>query len=758
MELKRTLRVFYLRKLRDREFLVRMLIIMGFLAFMTILIPRSAKLGYIHEVGKPWLRESVRSEVEFHLYKSPDQFSAEIDSARASVLPILEYDSTQIDLAIERFQKVVQTFRSNLIELRKVGSSANPKLQDSIKQHYFLEQLDYLDPLKLPEGVDWISNITGRAPYIISRLGKQGYLGSLPVTSAEFVWVRINPSEEIQVPLSSIVLGKDQLGRWLEKQSIGLTQSESRVLGILLAKSIEPTLTYSDQLTQQAKQDKENWVSRVQENGKVNKGATIVQKGDIVTEEISEKLDAMVKEARAQGGKQPRGVTTGRVFLIFLLTMLLLTFLRVNRPRIFFSNQKIALVLTTILLVVAAMVVATKLNDVAYDLLNQNDKFNLTYIFLAPACIVPIFMNNFFDHRVAFFTNLIVAFYGAVLVQQGLEYAFVQLVAGTVAVYSLRRLRKREVFFYTLGFIFLGYTVAFITFNLYSKGNLDAVNFNTLLLFGVNVLLTIIAYNLIYLFEQVFRVTSDLTYLELLDTNHPLLKDLAKKAPGTFQHSLQVANIAEAVVNEIGGNALLIHVGALYHDIGKMAHPRYFIENLQDDLTRDNPHDKLSCMESADMIIGHVAKGISMAQRYHLPRELVHFIETHHGTTRVEFFYRKHLKEKNCKTSEDEDLFRYPGPLPFSKETAVLMMADSVEAASRSLKSPTIESLNDLVDKIVDHKIADDQLLNSPLTFRDISVIRDVLKRQLHTIYHGRIEYPKATEETTPLYGGVFGK
>ncbi|MCB0838743.1 MAG: HDIG domain-containing protein, partial [Bacteroidetes bacterium] len=248
-----------------------------------------------------------------------------------------------------------------------------------------------------------------------------------------------------------------------------------------------------------------------------------------------------------------------------------------------------------------------------------------------------------------------------------------------------------------------------------------------------------IAYNLIFLLERLFGLTSDLTYLELLDTNHPLLKELARKAPGTFHHSLQVANIAEATINEIGGNALLTHVGALYHDVGKIINQRFFIENMA---KGQNPHDEVSCEESASIIIGHIKEGVELANKYSLPREIIEFIETHHGTTRVEFFYRQYLKENRCEAPVAEGKFRYSGPKPFSKETAVLMISDSLEAASRAMKNPTPEKLQELVHNIIDYKIKDNQLENSNLTFKDITTIKRVIHKQLLSIYHSRIQYP----------------
>lgn len=748
MEIRRTLRVFYKRKLKDQEFLIRLAIVTAFVALMTLFMPSAVRQEFRHEAGQRWLRQNLIAETDFVVYKDADTLAQQRELASAMINPILSRDAEAQQKSISEWESQLAKLIDNLNEVRDQSTEDSQAVSQEINA-YFLNEIG-IAPEQFPGGSQWSAGLKRQATFLIAGAMRKGVIQDLPVNETrEFVSVREGPQQETEVPLASLWHDKEELENWIISQ-LQVQDDLKDLFGRLIRTSIVPNLRYEAGWTRQAREEQMRWVSPIK--SRVEKGSVIIRKGDIVTPEISDIINAYAQSLRSIGGVDAStGRLIGRFFLIFLMTLLMLTFLRVNRPRIYFSNQRLSLVLTTLLLVVGAMVVATRLNDVAFRLFGQDrTDLNLSYIFLAPACIVPIFMSNFFDHRVAFFSNLVVTFCGAVLVQVGLEYAFVQLIAGTVAVYSLRRLRKREVFFYTLGFIFLGYTIAYITFNLFAKGNLDAVNLNTILLFGINVLLTIIAYNLIYLFEQIFRVTSDLTYLELLDTNHPLLKELAKKAPGTFQHSLQVANIAEAAANEIGGNALLIHVGALYHDIGKMAHPKYFIENQKENGSKEAPHEKLSCQESAEMIIGHVGKGVSIAQKYHLPKELIQFIQTHHGTTRVEYFYRKYLKEMDCKAPDGEDLFRYPGPLPFSKETAVLMLADSVEAAARSQKKPTIESLHQLVDKIVDYKIAEDQLVNSPLTFRDISRIREVLKDQLATIYHGRIEYPKEANEVSP--------
>jgi putative nucleotidyltransferase with HDIG domain len=298
-------------------------------------------------------------------------------------------------------------------------------------------------------------------------------------------------------------------------------------------------------------------------------------------------------------------------------------------------------------------------------------------------------------------------------------------------------MRKRSQAFFAASMIFIAYMICYTALEIIHEGNLANINWeNSGWLLG-NVLLTLFAYPMIYFLEKLFGLTSDISLVELADSNNALLRELSIKVPGTFQHSLQVANLAEAAIFKIGGNSLLVRAGALYHDIGKMEMPLYFIENQS---TQVNPHDELAFDESAGIIISHVIKGIEKARKNKLPDLVIDFIRTHHGTTRVQYFYESFLKNFPDKMV-DEEMFHYPGPKPFSKETAILMMADSVEAASRSLKTHDAESIRNLVDKIIDNQIEQEQFLNCNITFRDISEIKKLFKKMLGSIYHVRVEY-----------------
>jgi putative nucleotidyltransferase with HDIG domain len=306
-----------------------------------------------------------------------------------------------------------------------------------------------------------------------------------------------------------------------------------------------------------------------------------------------------------------------------------------------------------------------------------------------------------------------------------------------VSIYSIKNLIRREQFLISAVIITFAYFVAFVGISLVREGSIEHINWIDFLPFVVSVLLTLLAYPLIYLFEKMFAITSDITLIELTNTNAPLLRQLAFTAPGTFQHSLQVANLAENAIYSIGGNALLVRAGALYHDIGKIENPLFFIENQSSGF---NPHDKLPYEESAQIIIRHVSKGVEMAEKANIPQVVINFIRTHHGDTRVDYFYQSFLKNFPEKLI-DENIFRYPGPIPFSKEGGVLMLADSVEAASRSLKEPDEKSISELVDRIVKYKLDQDQLKDSAITLKDIETIKTIFKKMLMSIYPVRINY-----------------
>jgi putative nucleotidyltransferase with HDIG domain len=341
--------------------------------------------------------------------------------------------------------------------------------------------------------------------------------------------------------------------------------------------------------------------------------------------------------------------------------------------------------------------------------------------------------------RFALFVHFLILLMAGFWIPNSYQFLLMNFLAGVVAVFSMRSYYRRGILFYIAVFVAFTYSLIYIILSLLQEGTLIGVNWQQLLWFGGNGLLLLTVYPLIYIFERLFGFLSDATLFELSDTNQPLLRQLAEKAPGTFQHSLQVANLAEEAVLRVGGNPLLVRTGALYHDIGKMNNPYFFIENQRDG---ENPHDKVDFKTSAKIIIDHVTDGVEIAKRYKLPEQIIDFIRTHHGTSTVQYFYKSYLSN-NPGEEVDVSEFTYPGPKPFLKEMAVVMIADSVEAASRSMTDISEESLSLLVDNIVAHQTSEDQYGEADITFSDISTIKKIFKQKLINIYHARIAYPE---------------
>jgi putative nucleotidyltransferase with HDIG domain len=411
---------------------------------------------------------------------------------------------------------------------------------------------------------------------------------------------------------------------------------------------------------------------------------------------------------------------------VALALMMLFLFLQRYRPEVFADNNKISFILFNILLMVFITTMVVK-----------NFTSNEAWVYAVPLCILPLILKNFFDARLGLFTHVITLLILGFVVPNSFEYIFLQITAGIVTILGVSQLYKRTNLFIAVGQITLIYFIGYFAFHSIHEASLEGLKWQVFAIFLLNGMITLFAQPLIYLYEKIFGLVSDISLLELSDTNSTLLKQLSDKAPGTFHHSLQVANLAEAAANEIGANSLLVRVGALYHDIGKMTRPTFYTENQ---VTNVNPHDDLPPKESAKIILDHVLNGIEIARKNNLPDRVIDFIRTHHGTSLVYYFYKK---QKDLDPDTEEADFRYPGPIPFSKETAILMMSDAVEAASKSLKSPTFSIIDDFVEKIVKGQMEADQFLNANITFKEIEAVKKVLKQKLINIYHLRVEYPE---------------
>lgn len=459
---------------------------------------------------------------------------------------------------------------------------------------------------------------------------------------------------------------------------------------------------------------------------KIEKGDVLVRKNDIITEEQSNILKSYNAELIDQDTKSPLlSIVAGQLLLCLLVMGIMMLFLAFFRKAIFSQNTHV----TFIFLIIIVIVLVTSIVV----------KYNINYAYAVPFCLVPILIRVFFDSRTSLFNFLNIILICAFFIPDKFEFVFVQLIAGIGTIFSVADMGKRSKLFMSALLTFVFYVLAYVAYHLVNNTSQAISNIQNYIPFLISSICVLFSFPLIYIFEKVFGFTSDFTLLELCDLNSPLLRQLSQKIPGTFQHSLQVANLAEEACYKIGGNPLLARTGAMYHDIGKMVNPRFFIENQVGEVS---PHEDLSSEESAQIIISHVIQGVEIAKENKLPEAVIDFIRTHHGTTATRYFLHNYKKEHEGEII-NEDLFRYPGPIPFSKETAVLMMADGVEASSRSLKKYDAIAIDELVDQIINHQINENQFMNADITFRDITQIKKIFKKRLMNIYHVRIEYPR---------------
>jgi putative nucleotidyltransferase with HDIG domain len=653
-------------------------------------LPKQAKFSYDIEKGRIWNQKELISPYSFAILKTDQEIENDKKAALASVTPIYQFDD---DVA----QHELDGFKGDL-EIKWHDAGKN----DRQKAKY------------VATGYDLLKEIYSRGVIKLNPKYQQN-AENYPITI-------LNKNIATDKNTADLYTKEKALAYCNQALSDRKDLDKDFLIG-LINDRIQPNLNYDDKLTSRLEKEVVEGLSTTR--GMVQKGEVIVGKGSVVSDEVYQKLQSFKKafEDNARINGDPRLVLLGQVLLVGIAITLLMIFLYLFRRDIYNDNRLVSL----ILLVVTAMLFA----------LSMAIKLQLPNLYYIPYCIVPIIIRILFDTRLALNIHLLVVMIAGFFVPNSFEFAYFEITAGMVSIYSIKNLIRREQFLISALIITLTYFVSFLGISFIREGSIKDIDWMDFLPFVVSVLLTLLAYPLIYLFEKIFAITSDITLIELTNTNAPLLRQMAFTAPGTFQHSLQVANLAENAIYSIGGNALLVRAGALYHDIGKMENPLYFIENQSSGF---NPHDKLSYQESAQIIIRHVSKGIEMAHKADLPEIIIDFIRTHHGDTRVDFFYQSFLKNFPEKII-DENTFRYPGPIPFTKEAGVLMLADSVEAASRSLKEPDELSISNLVDRIVKYKLDQNELKDSNITLKDIETIKTIFKRMLMSIYHVRMDY-----------------
>ena len=665
-----------------------MMIVSVFVIVLTL--PKQAKFMYEIEKGRIWTQNDLVSPYNFAILKTPQEMENDRHTALSSITPIYQFHPN-----IEQVQ--LDTFR-NTLDLKWHASGLDDK-----------RRLVYLHI-----GSNLLRHIYGAGLFRPNPKYQQNAV-NYPIT----ILNKNIATDKNTADLFTHQKALDYCNKTLDSNK----NIDKTFLLDLIINRLQNNLTYDDKLT--SRLEKEALESLSLTRGMVQKDEIIVSKGSVVNDEVYQKLESYKKafedNTRVNGDR--RLVLIGQTLLVAIAISLLMIFLYLFRRDIYNDNRMVGLILLVVTAMLSTLSLAIKLQMP-----------NLYYI---PYCIVPIIIRILFDTRLALNIHLLVVLIAGFFVPNSFEFAYFELTAGMVSIYSIKNLIRREQFLISALIITFSYFVAFVGISFIREGSFMNIRWVDFMPFVVSVLLTLLAYPLIYLFEKLFAITSDITLIELTNTNAPLLRELAFSAPGTFQHSLQVANLAENAIYSIGGNALLVRAGALYHDIGKLENPLFFIENQ---VSGFNPHDKLPYEESAQIIIRHVTRGVEMAEKADLPNVIVDFIRTHHGDTRVDYFYQSFLKNFPEKTV-NEKVFRYPGPIPFTKEGGVLMLADSVEAASRALKEPDEKSISDLVDRIVKYKLDQGQLNDSAITLKDIETVKAIFKKMLMSIYHVRINY-----------------
>jgi putative nucleotidyltransferase with HDIG domain len=657
------------------------------------ILPKQPRFKYEFEKGIVWMHEDLISPYNYAIRKTNQEIKSDKENIAKSILPAYTLDEKVLETQLSEYQADFEA-KWNSAEL----------LDNDIKEKTFEFGFNLLHEV-------YRKGIIGLNKNFQKNNDNSNYL---------ILLLKNNVRTEVSTATLLTVTSAYSL---VSEKVVANNKVKTEILINILKDRITPNIILDERLTESLEKQAIENVSSTR--GMVQKGEVIIENGSTVNEEVYQKLESLKtayeENAKVTGDRSI--VLLGQFLLSGLVISLLMVFLFLFRKDIFHDIRQISL----ILLVFTSMLF----------ILSWAIKMKLPSLYYIPYCIVPIIIRILFDTRLAMNIHLLVVLIASFFVSNSFEFAFLQITAGMAAIYSIKNLVRREQFLISALLILLNYLIAYLGVSLLREGSFASLEWMNFLPFVFSVLLSLLAYPLIYLFEKMFGITSDITLMELTNTNSTLLRELAFKVPGTFQHSLQVANLAEAAIFKIGGNALLVRAGALYHDIGKMDNPQFFIENQNKGM---NPHDKLPYEESAQIIIRHVVNGVELARRHNLPEVIIDFIRTHHGNTKVDYFYQSFLKNFPEKIV-DENTFRYPGPIPFTKETAVLMLADSVEAASRSLKEPNAENINNLVERIIDYKLEQNQLNDSNITLKEIETIKLIFKTMLMGIYHVRIDY-----------------
>ena len=682
-----------MRKLKSytRLFLQLSLFVLTAVALYFIL-PGEPKFKYEYQRGFPWQHENLVAPFDFAILKTANELNEEKTDQISSLVPYFLNDTTKKSESLARLRQDLELdIDTTNTARKKIFNALSTKLDELYGNGILLFSVDIYEELKGKEEINKRTGNIVQKEDVDQLYSEKSAYNALLNTRQNLV------SEGNNFP-------------WLTNLNL------ERYIAANLEYDSETSQKEIDEITQSISATR----------GMVKQGQRIVLQGEIVDAERYQMLESLKASYEKERGNDVNRymVSIGKVLLISVLLSFIFVFLLLYRRDILEHLNKLSFML---MLMAGTILLSNFINT-----------FPNLHIYMVPFAVFPIMIRTFFDSRTAIFTLIITTLLMGFYAPNNYEFILLQVSAGLIAVFSLNKMHRRVHLVLAALWVFLTYLIVFMSLNLIHEGTFVSFDYSMLKWFAISSVLILLVYPLVYIFEKLFGFVSDVTLIEISDSNQPLLRKLAEQAPGTFQHSMQIANLAEEVILRIGGNPFLVRAGALYHDIGKIGRPNFFIENQAMGM---NPHDRISNLKSAEVIIDHVKNGVKMAQKHKLPAVIIEFIATHHGTTKAKYFYLKH-QEQNPDQEVDENAFAYPGPLPRSKEAAVVMLVDGIEAASRSMKEKTHDNLKALIDSMIDKKIEDKQLDDSDLTFSDINTIKHTLLEKLINIYHIRIEYP----------------
>ena len=672
------------------QLIFRVLVFLVALFLVVWQMPRTVKFKYEYQKMRPWQYESLYAPFNFPIYKTAEQLKVEEEASLKDFYPIFVFDA-------------------NVSKNNKISM-----LQDFDNQWYGSEEDKLINKVILEKIYDTIEN-----KGIITNISA---IELKPESMIDVVRDRVVKTKVFR-DFYTMKTATEFVSDYLANLDAGIDKS---LINKLLLAYLNQNVVYSEDLTKQSEEQALAAISLT--FGMVQKDELIISEGELITDEKYNIINSLRKEYDTMNSDSSffnRNFNLyGQIVIVSLVFFFLFIAIKLMRPELLKESKSVNMILVMMLLMILpSFIIIKHVPDM---------------IFLMPVTILAMLLVTFFDAKIAIYIQTLTLFVISLAVPNSYQYFVIQFFVSLVAIFVLANKTSRSKYFFTSAIVFLAYVVLRIGMALIFDAGLENVSWNDIGIFAMNALFTMLSLPLVFLFERLFSFVTDMTLLELSNTNTPLLRRLASEAPGTFQHVMQVADLCEEALFAIGGNMLLARTGAMYHDIGKIKNPLYFTENQS---SKYNMHEDMSYQESACIIIQHVIDGIEICRKYHVPEQIIDFVRTHHGTRRTEYFYQMALRE-SVDGYVDEADFRYHGPIPFTKETAVLMMADSVEAASRSLADKTEESINKLVDGIIDKQIADSQFDNANLTFRDITTIKKVFKKKLKNIYHVRIAYP----------------